>query len=53
MAKDAATEQINIRVSAEEYQIIKAKADKLGLTVSAYIRMIALNTEVSFNIESK
>ena len=36
------TERINIRVSAEELQAIKAKADEKHLSVSAYIRMIIL-----------
>lgn len=36
------TERIYIRVSADELQAIKAKADEKHLSVSAYIRMIIL-----------
>lgn len=36
------TERIYIRVSAEELQAIKAKADEKHLPVSAYIRMVIL-----------
>jgi predicted DNA binding CopG/RHH family protein len=36
------TERINIRVSADELQAIKAKADEKHLSVSAYIRMMIL-----------
>jgi len=33
---------ITVRVSKEELIIIKKKADKLGLGLSSYIRMLAL-----------
>ena len=33
---------IMVRVSEDEFNIIKEKADKLGLSLSAYIRMLAL-----------
>lgn len=36
-------QRIFIRVSAEEHKQIKTKADALGLKISAYIRMMALN----------
>lgn len=36
------TERIYIRVSAEELQEIKAKADDKHLSISAYIRMVIL-----------
>jgi predicted DNA binding CopG/RHH family protein len=39
-------QRIFIRVSAEEHKQIKAKADALGLKISAYIRMMALNGSI-------
>lgn len=48
--RDDTAPQITIRVTPEEYQAIKGKADKLGLTISSYIRMLALNTEVTFTV---
>ncbi|MEA1653018.1 hypothetical protein UAJ10_28885 [Nitrospirillum sp. BR 11164] len=45
-AKDAAlrsrTRAIPVRVSAEEYAAITAKADAAGLSISAYLRLCAL-----------
>lgn len=35
-------EEIRFRCSKEHYEIIKAKADKMGLSISAYCRMVAL-----------
>lgn len=37
---------IQIRVSDEEYKTIESKATKLGLTVSAYLRYVAINAKV-------
>lgn len=35
-------DEIRTRCTKEQYGTIKAKAEKLGLTVSAYVRMVAL-----------
>ena len=36
---------IAVRVSNEEISLIKEKADKIGLGLSAYIRMLALKAD--------
>ena len=36
------TERINVFLSPEQLEAIKAEADRLGLTVSAYVRMIVV-----------
>jgi len=35
-------EEIRFRCTKEQYGTIKAKAEKLGLSISAYVRMVAL-----------
>jgi len=35
-------EEIRFRCTQQQYQAIKAKAEKLGLSISAYVRMVAL-----------
>lgn len=40
------TERINVFFTPEQLERIKDKADKLGISVSAYVRMIVLK-EVS------
>lgn len=35
-------DEIRFRCTKEQYEIIKAKAEKLGLTISAFARMVAL-----------
>ncbi len=42
---------INFRVTPEEYEIIKRKADKLGMTVSAFMRMVGINVDVEFKLK--
>lgn len=44
--KECFTERINVFFTPEQLEQIKAEADKLGLTVSAYIRMVVVK-EVS------
>ena len=41
-------ERINVFFTQEQLERIKAKADELGLTVSAYVRMIVAK-EVNHN----
>lgn len=36
------TERINVFFSSEQLEAIKAEADKLGLTVSAFVRMVTV-----------
>lgn len=36
------TERINVFFSAEQLEKIKAKAEKMGISVSAYVRIIVL-----------
>ena len=36
------TERINVFFSKEQLQQIEAKAEKLGLTVSAFVRMVVM-----------
>ncbi len=42
------TERINVFFSKEQMEQVKAEADKLGLTVSAYVRMVVMK-EVNRN----
>lgn len=43
------TERINVFFSKEQLKQIEAKAEKLGLTVSAYVRMVVVR-EVNRNV---
>ena len=36
------TERINVFFTKEQLERVKAEADKVGLTVSAYIRMVVM-----------
>ena len=36
------TERINVFFSKEQMEQVKDEADKLGLTVSAYVRMVVM-----------
>lgn len=36
------TERINVFFTPEQLEQIKTEADKLGLTVSAYVRMVVM-----------
>ena len=40
--KEQFTERINVFFTPEQLERIKAEADKLGLTVSAFVRMIVV-----------
>lgn len=42
---------IQTRVSEEEYRIIEEKANYLGLTISNYLRLVALHTKIDITIE--
>lgn len=43
---------LQVRVSTETREVLKFLADKLGLTVSAYIRMVLLQN-INYETESK
>ena len=45
------TSRIDIRVSEEEKQIIDKKANENGLSISDYIRMVALRAEIKIKIK--
>lgn len=38
------TERINVFFTPEQLAQVKAESDKLGLTVSAYVRMVVMQT---------
>lgn len=46
--KECFTERINVFFSPEQLEQIKAEAEKVGLTVSAYVRMVVMK-EVNKN----
>jgi len=41
---------INIRVSEEEYRLIESRAKDMKMTVSAYIRMVALKAKIKIEV---
>lgn len=43
---------IQTRVTDEEYKIVEDKANFLGLSVSNYLRLVALHTRIDISIES-
>lgn len=45
------THQINIKVSPEDLKFIDAKAKRYGLTRSGYIKIVALNSEISVDMQ--
>lgn len=42
MENNKKIELIAVRVTLSEKEVIQAKADKLGLSISSYVRMLAL-----------
>lgn len=46
--KECVTERINVFFTPEQLEQIKAEAEKVGLTVSAYVRMVVMK-EVNRN----
>lgn len=46
--KECFTERINVFFTPEQLEQIKAEAEKVGLTVSAYVRMVVMK-EVNKN----
>jgi predicted DNA binding CopG/RHH family protein len=40
--KECFTERINVFFTKDQLEQIKAEAEKLGLTVSAYVRMVVV-----------
>lgn len=52
MAKALQREKtIQTRVTDEEYKIVEEKANFLGLSVSNYLRLIALHAKVDISIQ--
>ena len=39
-------EEIRFRCTAQQYEAIKAKAERLGLTIGAFVRMVALEASI-------
>jgi len=39
----SSTEEIRLRCTQQQYETIKAAADQIGLSISAYVRMAALS----------
>lgn len=44
---------ITVRCTAQEHKEIKAKADALGMSISEYIRFVALNAEIKAIVGGK
>jgi len=42
--------KINIRLTEQEYQDIEAKAKEFNMSISAYIRMVALKAKIEIGI---
>lgn len=54
MAKIATRDKtIQTRVSGDEFKIVEEKANFLGLSISNYLRLIALHTKIDISIETK
>lgn len=52
MAKEVQREKtIQTRVSDEEYSIIEEKANFLGLSISNYLRLVALHARIDISIK--
>ena len=47
MAKGNVIHQINIKVNSKDLALIDAKADKLGISRSAMIKIFAINGELT------
>jgi uncharacterized protein (DUF1778 family) len=45
--------QITVRVTEEEHDLITKKADDLGLTISEYLRLVAMKSEVKITVEER
>lgn len=39
--------EIRVKMSREEHQTVRAKALKLGLSVSAFLRLLGLNADIT------
>ena len=48
---DKKTRDIRFKVSKEEYDKIKKKCDQSGLTISAFMRYLALKSTIKVTIE--
>lgn len=41
---------LNVRMTDEEYQKIKEKADKMGMSISEYVRFISIHADIKVKI---
>lgn len=39
--------EVRVKLSTEELEKIKHKADKLGMTISGFLRMLGLNADIT------
>lgn len=53
MAKGKVVHQINIKVDERDLALIDAKADKLGISRSAMIKLFAINGELTVNMRNE
>jgi hypothetical protein len=44
------THDIRIKVSEDEYNTIRSKANDLGMTISAFLRFLALKSKVEIEV---
>ena len=53
MAKGKVVHQINIKVDERDLALIDAKADKLGISRSAMIKLFAINGDLTVNMQQQ
>ncbi|MBU1051253.1 MAG: hypothetical protein KJ718_01725 [Nanoarchaeota archaeon] len=49
----ARNNEIRIKVNPEEKEIIKRKAERVGMNPSSFLRFLALNSTVSVTLEEE
>ncbi len=53
MAKGKVVHQINIKVDERDLALIDAKADRMGISRSAMIKLFAINGELTVNMRNE
>jgi hypothetical protein len=53
VAKGKVVHQINIKVDERDLALIDAKADKLGISRSAMIKLFAINGDLTVNMQQQ
>ncbi len=53
MAKGKVVHQINIKVDERDLALIDAKADKLGISRSAMIKLFAINGDLTVDMQQQ